>query len=199
MTTQAILRVVREDDAEQIAAIYAPYATDTAVSFANRAPTADEYRERIRTTTARLLWVVCERDGIVAGYAYASPHRASPAYRWSVETSIYVHLEHHRTGVGRALYTALLEALRLLGYHRAYAGITEPNAASVGLHESVGFESIGTFNEVGYKLGAWRNAIWLAYRLGNDDFPPTEPRLFPDLLGTPEWDAALATGQALLG
>ena len=151
MTTT--LRPARGDDADQIAAIYAPYANSTAVSFAYRAPTAEEYRERIRTITARLPWLVCERDGIVAGYAYAGPHRVSPAYRWSVETSIYVHPEHQRTGVGRALYTALLEALRLLGYHRAYAGVTDPNPASVSLHEAVGFERFGTFEGVGYKLG----------------------------------------------
>lgn len=72
------LRLVHEDDAEQIAAIYAPYANGTAVSFADRAPTAEEYRGRIRTTTARLPWIVCERDGVVAGYAYASPHRVIP-------------------------------------------------------------------------------------------------------------------------
>ena len=193
-----ILRLVREDDAGPIAAIYAPYANGTAVSFADRAPTADEYRERIRTTTARLPWIVCERDGIVAGYAYASPHRVSPAYRWSVETSIYVHPEHQRVGIGRALYVALLEALRLLGYHRAFAGITAPNPASIGLHEAVGFERFAAFDEVGYKLGAWQSVIWMAYRLGNDDYPPTEPRLLPDVLGTPQWDAALAAGQALL-
>ena len=194
----ATLRLVREDDAEQIAAIYAPYANGTAVSFADRAPTTEEYRDRIRTTTARLPWIVCEQDGIVAGYAYASPHRASPAYRWSVEASIYVHAEHQRRGVGRALYAALLETLRLLGYHRAYAGVTDPNPASVGLHEAVGFERFGTFEDVGYKLGAWQSVIWLVYRLGNDDYPPTEPRLLLDLLGTPEWDAALGAGQALL-
>ena len=193
------LRLVHEDDAEQIAAIYAPYATSTAISFADRAPTAEEYRGRIRTTTARLPWIVCERDGVVAGYAYASPHRVSPAYKWSVETSIYVHAEHQRTGVGRALYVALLEALRALGYHRAFAGITDPNPASVGLHEAVGFERFATFEEVGYKLGTWQSVIWMAYRLGNDDYPPTEPRLLPDIVGTPEWGTALAVGQALLG
>ena len=132
MTPSGTLRAVREDDAEQIAAIYAPYANGTAVSFAYRAPTADAYRERIRATVARLPWVVCERDGIVAGYAYASPHRTSPAYRWSVETSIYVHPEHQRTGVGTALYAALLDTLRLLGYHRAYAGVTDPNPCQRG-------------------------------------------------------------------
>ncbi len=193
-----ILRLAREDDAEQIAAIYAPYANDTAVSFTNRAPTAEEYRGRIRTTTACLPWIVCERGGVVAGYAYAGPHRTSPAYRWSVETSIYVQAEHHHTGVGRALYAALLEVLRLLGYHRAYAGVTDPNPASVGLHEAVGFERFATFDDVGYKLGAWQSVTWFVYRLGNDDYPPTEPRPLPDVLGTPEWDAALTAGQALL-
>ena len=193
-----LLRLVREDDADQIADIYGPYVRDTAVSFADRAPTGAESRDRIRTTIERLPWLVCERDGFVAGYAYAGPHRTSAAYRWSVETSIYVRPDRHRTGIGRALYTALLETLRLLGYHRAYAGVTEPNPASIGLHEAVGFEAFGTFAEVGSKLGAWRDVTWLACRLGNDDFPPAEPRLLPELLGAPEWEAALAAGQTRL-
>ncbi|MDE2837867.1 MAG: hypothetical protein OXL97_10250 [Chloroflexota bacterium] len=70
--------------------------------------------------------------------------------------------------------------------------------ASTGLHEAVGFERFGTFEEVGYKLGAWQSVIWLVYRLGNNNYPPREPRLLPDLVGTPEWDAALAAGRALL-
>lgn len=158
MAGQATLRLAREEDAEQIAAIYAPYANDTAVSFADRAPTAAEYRERIRTTTVRLPWIVCERDGLVAGYAYASPHRVSPAYKWSVETSIYVHPGHQRAGTGRALYAALLEALHLLGYHGAYAGITEPNPASVGLHEAAGLRIRGHIQ------GGWLQARRVAER-----------------------------------
>ena len=192
------LRLVREDDADQIAAIYEPYARDTAITFVYAAPTGADFRDRIQGTIARLPWFVCERDGLVTGYAYASPHRVSPAYRWSVETTIYIHPKHHHTGIGTALYIALLGTLRLLGYHRAYAGVTEPNPASIGLHEAMGFKQIGTFHEVGYKLGAWRDVIWLEYMLGNADFPPAEPLGLPELLRTPEWEAAVAAGQALL-
>ena len=198
MAAQATPRLVREDDADQIAAVYEPYARDTAITFVYAAPTGADFRDRIQRTIDRLPWFVCERDGLVTGYAYASPHRVSSAYRWSVETSIYIHPDHHRAGIGTALYTALLGTLRLLGYHRAYAGVTEPNLASIRLHEAVGFEQIGTFHEVGYKLGAWRDVIWLEYALGNADFPPAEPLGFPELLGTPEWEAAVAAGQALL-
>ena len=139
------LRLVREDDADQIAAIYEPYARDTAITFVYAAPTGTDFRDRIQRTIDRLPWFVCERDGLVTGYAYASPHRVSSAYRWSVETTIYLHPNHHRMGIGTALYTALLGTLRLLGYHRAYAGVTEPNPASIGLHEAMGCEQSAHF------------------------------------------------------
>ena len=101
------LRLVREDDADQIAAIYEPYARDTAITFVYAAPTGADFCDRIQKPIDRLPWFVCERDGLVTGYAYASPHRVSPAYRWSVETTIYIHPKHHRTGIGTALYIAL--------------------------------------------------------------------------------------------
>ncbi len=194
----AILRLVREGDAEQIAAIYEPYVRDTAITFAGAAPTGPEFLDHIHATIERLPWIVCERDGQVIGYAYASPHRAAPAYRWSVETTIYVHSRYHRSGVGKALYAALLEALRLLGYHYAYAGVAQPNDASIGLHQAMGFELVGTFPEVGYKLGAWRDVAWLGRKLGDSNPVPGEPRLLSELLGTPEWQAAIAAGQSLL-
>ncbi len=194
----AILRLVREGDADQVAAIYEPYVRDTAITFAGAAPTGPEFLDRIHATIERLPWIVCERDDQAVGYAYAGSHRAAPAYRWSVETTIYVHPRYHRLGVGKALYSTLLEALRLLGYHYAYAGVAHPNDASIGLHQAMGFELVGTFPEVGYKLGAWRDVAWLGRKLGDSNSVPAEPRLLSELLGTPEWQAAIAAGQSLL-
>ena len=163
-------------DAPACAAIYAPYVHETAISFEEAAPDAHELSERIRRLTATHPWLVAEADGTVAGYACASPHRQKAAYRWACDVAIYVDRANRRRGLGRALYTALLERLRAQRFHVACAGITLPNDASVGLHESFGFEPVGIYREIGWKAGAWRDVGWWQLRLtataAADDTPP---------------------------
>ena len=101
------IRLATDDDAPQIQAIYAPFCRDTAVSFEMEPPTVDEIRERIVKTLTSFPWLVCADRGTILGYAYASRHRERAGYRWSVDVSVYVREGHRRTGVGRALYTAL--------------------------------------------------------------------------------------------
>ena len=105
-------------------------------------------------------WLVAEVDGEVAGYAYGSVHRTRAAYASSCDVAVYVDPVHARRGIGRALYMALLPALAERGFHAAFAGIALPNAASIGLHESMGFTPVGIYREVGWKLGAWRDVGW---------------------------------------
>ena len=105
-------------------------------------------------------WLVCEDGGEVLGYVYATQHRERAAYRWSVDTSVYVRQGRQRRGVGRALYTSLLAVLPLQGYVNAYAGATLPNPASVGLHEAMGFQPVGVYRQVGFKYGAWHDVAW---------------------------------------
>ena len=152
-------------DAAACAAIYAPFVDGSAVSFEERPPTEAEMAERIAAYAERYQWLIAERDGAVAGFAYAAPHRARAAYRWSVEVSVYVHAEHRRRGVGRDLYDALLPLLQSQGLTLALAGITLPNDASVALHEAVGFEPIGVYRGIGFKAGAWRDVGWWQCRL----------------------------------
>jgi L-amino acid N-acyltransferase YncA len=192
------IRLATERDAEEIAAIYAPNVTDTIISFESEPPTADEMRLRIEGTLERYPWLVCERRGQVLGYAYAGAHGSRAAYRWSVEVSVYVHEEAHRTGVGRALYTSLFAALNLQGFYNAYAGATLPNPASVGLHESVGFRPVGVYRGVGYKLGAWHDVGWWHLPLRERVANPEPPADLPSVLGSEGWDAALASGLPLL-
>src|SRR5690606_16840759 len=128
------IRRATPDDAAALLSIYAPYVERTAVSFEERVPSVDEFAARIEHALSRWTWLVGERDGRCAGYAYATAHRARAAYRWSVETSAYVDPDAQRTGIGRALYSSLLEQLAGMGYCNAYAGIALPNAASVALH-----------------------------------------------------------------
>lgn len=152
-------------DAAACAELYAPYVEGGPISFEERAPSAAELAERIERTTATHPWLVAERGGEVVAYAYGCPHRQRPAYRWSVDVSVYVGAGHVGEGIGSALYTALFERLRAQRFRMAYAGITLPNEASVALHESLGFAQVGTMREVGWKLGAWRDVGWFQLEL----------------------------------
>lgn len=160
-------------DAAAIAEIYRPNVDPGLSSFETVPPSAEEMARRIREYGEGWAYLVAEAGGEVAGYAYGGRHRARDAYAWSVETSIFVRADQHGRGVGRALYGALLPALAERGYRMAFAGITLPNAASVALHERVGFVHIGVFNKIGYKAGAWRDVGWWQRELVPGEAPPT--------------------------
>lgn len=154
------IRRATADDAGAIAAIYRPFVESTPISFEIVPPGESDMRRRMTDTTASYPWLVYESDGRVIGYAYASAHAPRAAYRWSVDTAIYVDTERHRRGVGRQLYDALFPLLVAQGFVNAYAGITLPNTASVGLHQAVGFRPVGVYHNVGYKMGAWHVGWW---------------------------------------
>jgi len=195
----ATMRVALAEDAEAILAIYAPIVRETAISFEVEPPTQVEMHERIATTLRRLPWLVCEHQGEVLGYVYASPHRARAAYQWSVDVSVYIHATVRRTGMGRALYHALFELLILQGLYQCYAGITLPNPASVGLHEALGFQPVGVYEAVGYKLGEWHDVGWWQRALQLRPSLPTPPITFEVLRQTSTaWEAALHAGRQLL-
>ncbi|MET8849777.1 N-acetyltransferase family protein [Amycolatopsis sp. NPDC004625] len=153
-----MIRPAAEHDAAACARLYAPYVTDTAVSFETDPPGAGELARRIVGAHA---WFVLEDHGHIAGYAYATPFAARAAYRWSCETSIYLERGRRRTGAGRALYEALFHRLRERGFCRAFAGMTLPNEASAGLHRALGFEPAGVYRRVGWKHGAWHDVAWV--------------------------------------
>jgi L-amino acid N-acyltransferase YncA len=164
-------------DAEACAAIYAPYVTDTAITFELDVPGAETMAARIAAAAATHAWLVAEEDGRVVGYAYGGPYKERLAYRWSCEVSVYVDPARPRTGAGRALYEALFERLAARGYRVAVAGMTLPNEASVGLHRALGFEPVGTYRRIGYKHGAWHDVAWTQRPLASDSSgdPPPEP------------------------
>src|SRR5580765_5964474 len=120
----ATIRMANESDGEEVAAIYAPYVRETAISFEVVPPTEAEMGQRITALTAMYPWLVCTRGDEVLGYAYASRHRDRAAYQWSTDVSVYVRADAHRRGIGRALYAALLGIVTAQGFYRAYAGIT---------------------------------------------------------------------------
>jgi phosphinothricin acetyltransferase len=161
-----------EGDADRCAEIYAPVVAETATSFEESAPGPGEMAVRIGAARE---WLVAEEDGTVVGYAYASEHRARAAYRWAVDVTAYVDSRRRRRGVARELYATLLERLRADGYRVACAGIALPNDASLGLHRAMGFEEVGIYRRIGWKLGRWHDVMWLQLDLapGAPD-PPGE-------------------------
>ncbi len=175
------IRLAAAADAAAVHAIYAPFVRDTVISFELEPPTADEMRARIANTLETHPWLVFERDAKVAGYAYASRHRDRLAYQWAVDVSCYVDPAAQRQGIGRRLYLALFEVLRAQGFCSAYAGIALPNAASVGLHEAVGFAPVGVYRRVGYKLGAWHDVGWWALALLDRPADPPPPVALAEL------------------
>ncbi|MBX9662797.1 arsinothricin resistance N-acetyltransferase ArsN1 family B [Novosphingobium sp.] len=160
MAEALTIRDARPEDAQACAAIYRPHVEGSWVSFELEAPDAEEMARRIADYGKSHAWLVAERDGAIAGYAYGSPHRTRAAYASSCDVAIYVSAAFPRAGVGRALYGELLPRLKAKGFHAAFAGIAQPNPASIALHEACGFTPVGVYREVGWKMGAWRDVGW---------------------------------------
>jgi len=161
MASTLLIRDATSADAAACAALYAPYVLDTAVSFETEPPAAEEMAERIAAAQERHAWLMAERDGEVAGYAYAGSWRGREAYSWTAETSVYLARSATGRGLGSALYPALLERLGQLGFRTVVAGMTLPNPASERLHAALGFTPVGVFRRVGWKHGAWQDVGWM--------------------------------------
>jgi L-amino acid N-acyltransferase YncA len=170
------IRDATPDDAAAVAAIYAPYVTDTVISFETVPPAVEEMARRMAAYAASHAWLVLEEDGEIIGYAYAHPFAERWAYQWSCEVTVYLAMGLRRSGAGRALYDALFDRLAARGFRRVFAGVSLPNDASIGLHRACGFEPAGVFRQVGWKDGAWHDVAWWQRTLLDAPDPPTEPR-----------------------
>ncbi|MEI6602912.1 MAG: GNAT family N-acetyltransferase [Clostridia bacterium] len=164
------IRIADTRDAEGILQIYAPYITDSVITFEVEVPAIAEFERRMEAIQKDLPWFVAEQNGVIVGYAYASHFRERKAYDWSVDLSVYVDPAHHGKSIGKALYFCLIETLKLQGYYNAYGGITMPNAKSEKLHETFGFREVANYPHVGYKDGRWLDVKWYGLAL-----KPTEP------------------------
>ena len=170
------VRGVVVDDAEAIQAIYRPIVETTHISFELVAPSVKEMSQRIAEVTATLPWLVATHERRVLGYAYAAPHSERGAYRWAVDTSIYLADDARGQGIGTRLYGQLLDHLRTLGYVSAFAGIALPNQASVALHQRAGFTAVGSFPVAGFKLGRWIDVSLWRCSLTETPISPDAPR-----------------------
>ena len=156
-----MVRMATVADAPAICAIYNRYVTNTFVTFEERPVDTGEMQSRMRAVLEKLPWLVLERDGEIAGYAYASSWKTRIGYRFAVESSIYLAPAHTGRGFGTALYRSLLDALRARHIHCVIGGAALPNPASVALHEKLGFIKVAHFRENGFKFGGWIDvAYW---------------------------------------
>ena len=179
MNQDITLRWATPEDAAALADIYAPYVRDTAITFEYEAPTAEEFRRRIRHTLERYPYFAAETEGRIVGYAYAGPFHARAAYDWDAELSIYVARDCRGAGVGRKLYTALEQALGEMHIRNLYACIACPPVEdeyltldSVRFHSRMGYTTVGTFHRCGYKFGRWYDMVWMEKLIAPHDASP---------------------------
>ncbi|WEK41958.1 MAG: GNAT family N-acetyltransferase [Candidatus Sphingomonas colombiensis] len=179
-----VIRPAKPEDAAAVAAIYAPYVLSGTVSFETDAPDARAMRTRMAASNGLYPWLVATSgagdDAGVVAYAYATRFRDRPAYRYVVETSIYVSGSVQGQGVGRLLYEALIDTLRAQGFTQAIGVLSLPNDGSISLHEAVGFRRAGVYREIGYKQGRWVDVGFWQCSLNDSVTPPTEPRPFTE-------------------
>jgi L-amino acid N-acyltransferase YncA len=178
---ELVVREARLDDGEAVARIYAPYVTETPITFEEQPPDAQEMSQRLSEIQTKYPYLVAELNGRVVGYAYATAFRTRASYRWGVELAVYLDESCRRRGIGRILCGTLLPLLEAQGFVIAYAGITVPNPSSVGLFEAIGFTRVGLFNACGFKSGAWHDVGFWELRLTPQLATPTEPIPWPDM------------------
>ncbi|MFC1532396.1 arsinothricin resistance N-acetyltransferase ArsN1 family B [Thermodesulfobacteriota bacterium] len=192
------IRLAASDDAKQIVSIYGPFCGESSVSFEIVPPSQEDMMRRIVESVEEYPWLVCERDKLILGYVHANRHRERAAYRWSVDVAAYIHEDYRGRGLGKVLYSVLLDTLRLQGFFIAYAGITLPNTGSIGLHKSVGFQKIGVYHGVGYKVGAWHDVSWWELFLQPEKTHPAEPKKVKKVIRGKKWKTTIIEGERLL-
>lgn len=162
------IREATPEDVKALLSIYAPYVAETAITYEYDIPTEEDFAGRIRNTLCKYPYLVAMLDGKIVGYAYAGTFKGRRAYDCSVETSIYIDKEHHGKGIGKKLYAALEEKLKVLGITNMYACIayTEHEDeyltnASVRFHEKMGFTLCGTFHRCAVKFDRSYDMVWM--------------------------------------
>lgn len=181
MNPAIYIRPASPSDLPDMLEIYRPFVENTAVTFEYVTPAMEEFQGRFDKITPFFPWLVCEYDGAVAGYAYATRYRVRAAYQWDAELSIYVHPDYQRRHIGVSLYRSLTRILTLQGFFYAHALITLPNDKSLQLHKNLGFKTVAVFEKTGYKNGRWRDVAELRVELAELPESPTPPEAFRTL------------------
>ena len=192
------IRLATAEDAAGILQVYAPYITDTTITFECKIPSEEEFRSRVKSTLQKYPWLVCETDGHIIGYAYAAAFNEREAYNWSVTCSVYVDPRYHRQKIGQALYTALFELLKLQGFYNVYAIVTVPNVKSESLHEAFGFEAIGVFARIGFKFDHWLDIKWYGLKLNQQPDSPQPPKPIGEIAATDQFRQVLKKAEQMI-
>lgn len=167
------IRLATIGDADAVAAIYNLYVADSTITFETEPVTDVEMAARIsEAMSTNLPWLVAVGDGAVLGYAYASKWKGRCAYRFSVESTVYLDPAQQGQGIGKTLYAALIGELRARSLHAVIGGIALPNDASIALHERLGFEKVAQFKEVGFKQERWIDVGYWQLLLDDAREPP---------------------------
>jgi len=198
MSENIVIRQATPEDAEAIINIYAGYIRNTTITFEVEVPTIEEFQKRMEQIQTQFPWLVCEIDGVVAGYAYGSKHAQRAAYRWSADLSVYIDERYHRRHIAAALYAALYAMLRAQGYYTVYAGVSTPNPKSEAFHLAQGFEVVGVYPNVGYKLGKWCTLTWYGLPLREYGDTPQEPKTLKEALTMQEMEEILANSSQMV-
>jgi L-amino acid N-acyltransferase YncA len=192
MLSDKKIRLATQSDGAELLDIYAPFIRDTVITFEYEVPTVAQFTARIASIIKKYPWLVCEVNGRIAGYVYASQYHERAAFDWSVDASVYIHPNYHRKKIATALYSCLFELLKLQGFYNVYASITASNNQSIDFHTSFGFQSVGIYRKVGYKFEQWHDVEWLALTITDHTKPPQKPKSIDDIKGSPEFDLFLA-------
>jgi len=160
-------------DLPGILSLYSVYIMETTHTFEYVVPSLDSFRERFEAITEQFPWLVCEVDGELAGYAYASAAFKRAAYQWDADLAVYLDSRYHRRGIASALYSCLIDLLKLQGYYNLYAVITADNTSSISFHRTFGFADIGIFHKSGYKMGTWLDVQWMEKSIRHHNLEPS--------------------------
>jgi L-amino acid N-acyltransferase YncA len=192
------IRLATEADCAAILEIYAPFITDTFITFEYEVPTVTEFCKRITNIQRKYPYLICEINGSIVGYAYASQYKERAAYDWSADFSIYINPKYHGRRIGKALYFALFELLTLQGYYNIYAGIALPNIKSESLHQAFGFKPIGVYHNVGYKFGSWHDVKWFELKIQDHSQTPIKPKNINEVINTPEFNTIIEKAEHMI-
>ena len=166
------IRTVQLSDADAILKVYAPFITNTCISFEYVVPSVEEFTQRIASISAEYTYIVLEKDEEIVGYTYAHRYLERVAYSWDVEVTIYLAPKAQGKGLGVRLYTALEKLMALQNIKNLYSCITGDNVHSIEMHRSMGYELIGTFPKAGFKHNRWLDVVWMAKVIGEKENAP---------------------------
>jgi phosphinothricin acetyltransferase len=186
------IRLVQDHDIPSILAIYAPYIENTTISLEKEVPNLNVFKNRIHSILKENPWIVCTYNEKIVGYAYATEHRSRFAYQWTREVSVYIDNDHHGKNIGKALYLTLFDLLKLQGYTNLIAIVGGDNSGSHRFHEKLGFRLAGTFNNVAYKMNAYRQTKAYELFIQEQDFIPGKLMKMQKLLIHPLFEKILA-------